>query len=69
VTVQKLDRALKDCAKSKGKARRGFPCFKKYANRSDAFSFVGRECRFETGRVRLPKIGSARAWPRRHDYL
>ena len=57
MTVQRLDRALKDCAKSKGKARRGFPRFKKYADRSDAFSFVGRECRFEDGRVRLPKIG------------
>ena len=57
MTVQKLDRALRDCAKSKGAARRGFPRFKKYADRSDAFSFVGRECRFEDGRVRLPKIG------------
>jgi putative transposase len=57
MTVQTLDRALKDCAKSKGKARRGFPRFKKYADRSDAFSFVGRERRFEAGSVRLPKIG------------
>ena len=57
MTVQRLDRALKDCAKSKGKARRGFPRFKKYADRSDAFSFVGREVRVEPGRIRLPKIG------------
>jgi putative transposase len=57
MTVQKLDRALRDCAKSKGKARRGFPRFKKYHDRSDAFSFVGREVRVEPGRIRLPKIG------------
>ncbi len=57
MTVQKLDRALKDCARSKGKARRGFPRFKRYSDRSDAFSFVGREVRLVDGRVRLPKIG------------
>ena len=57
MTVQKLDRALRDCAKSKGSARRGFPRFKKYADRSDAFSFVGREVRVEPGRIRMPKIG------------
>ena len=57
MTVQKLDRALKDCAKSKGKARRGFPRFKRYVDRSDAFSFVGREVRIADGRMRLPKIG------------
>lgn len=57
MTVQKLDRALRDCAKSKGKLRRGFPRFKKYADRADAFSFVGREVRVEQGRIRLPKIG------------
>jgi putative transposase len=57
MTVQKLDRALRDCAKSKGNARRGFPRFKKYADRSDAFSFVGREVRVKQGRIRLPKIG------------
>jgi putative transposase len=57
MTVLKLDRALRDCAKSKGSARRGFPRFKKHHDRTDAFSFVGHECRFEDGRVRLPKIG------------
>ena len=57
MTVQKLDRALRDCAKSKGSARRGFPRFKKYADRADAFSFVGREVRIEPGRIRLPKVG------------
>ena len=57
MTVQRLDRALKDCAKSKGNARRGFPKFKRHSNRSDAFSFVGRECRVEPGRIRLPRIG------------
>jgi len=57
MTVQKLDRALKDCAKSRGSVRRGFPRFKRYADRSDAFSFVGRECRVEPGRIRLPRIG------------
>ena len=58
--VQRLDRALKDCAKSKGAARRGFPRFKKHADRADAFSFVGREVRVEAGRIRLPKIGWVR---------
>lgn len=57
MTVQKLDRALRDCARSKGKMRRGFPRFKRYADRCDAFSFVGREIRLAEGRVRLPKIG------------
>ena len=57
MTAQKLDRALKDCARSKGKARRGFPKFKRYADRRDAFAFVGREIRLAEGRVRLPKIG------------
>jgi hypothetical protein len=57
MTVQKLDRALRDCAKSKGSTRRGFPRFKKYADRADAFSFVGREVRIEPGRIKLPTIG------------
>jgi putative transposase len=57
MTVQRLDRALRDCAKSRGKTRRGFPHFKRYADRRDAFSFVGREIRLAEGRVRLPKIG------------
>lgn len=57
MTVQRLDRALKDCAKSKGKAQRGFPKFKRYSDRRDAFSFVGREIRVADGRVRLPKVG------------
>ena len=42
MTVQKLDRALKDCAKSKGKARRGFPRFPARRDTPDcldAFSF------------------------------
>lgn len=57
MTVQRLDRALKDCAKSKGAARRGFPRFKRRSDRADSFSFVGREVRVEPGRIRLPKIG------------
>ncbi len=57
MTVQRLDRALKDCAKSPGAARRGFPRFKTHADRADAFSFVGREVRVQAGRIRLPKIG------------
>ncbi len=57
MTVMKLDRALRDCAKAKGNARRGFPRFKKYSDRADAFQFVGREIRLEPGRIRLPKIG------------
>jgi IS605 OrfB family transposase len=35
----------------------GIPQFKRYDDRADAFSFVGRECRVEPRRVRLPKIG------------
>lgn len=57
MTVQRLDRALKDCAKSKGAARRGFPRFKRHSDRTDAFSFVGREVRVEAGRIRLPRVG------------
>lgn len=57
MTVQRLDRALKDCAKSKGAARRGFPRFKRRSDRADSFSFVGREVRVEPSRIRLPKIG------------
>lgn len=57
MTVQRLDRALRDCARSKGNARRGFPKFKRHSDRSDAFSFVGRDCRVEAGGVRLPRVG------------
>ena len=60
MTVQRLDRALRDCAKAKGGARKGFPRFKRRDDRRDGFQFVGRECRFETGRVRLPKVGWVR---------
>jgi len=56
MTVQKLDRALKDCAKSKT-ARKGFPRFKRRDDRSDAFQFVGREARCEEGRIKLPALG------------
>jgi putative transposase len=57
MTVKKLDRALRDCAKSKGSARHGFPRFKKHHDKTDAFSFVGRDVRVEMNRIRLPKIG------------
>lgn len=60
MTVQKLDRALRECGKANGSRRKGFPRFKRRSDRADAFSFVGRECRFEPGRVRLPKIGWVR---------
>jgi putative transposase len=60
MTVQKLDRALRDCAKAKGGTRKGFPRFKRRSDRQDAFSFVGREVRLEPGRIRLPKIGWVR---------
>src|SRR4029077_7562626 len=56
MTVQKLDRALKDCAKSKT-ARKGFPRFKRRDDRSDAFQFVGHEARCEEGRIKLPALG------------
>ena len=52
---------MKDCAKSNGSARKGFTRFKRRDDRADAFSFVGRECRFAPGRVRLPKVGWVRA--------
>lgn len=58
-TVQKLDRALRDCFKGAAN-RKGFPRFKRRDDRSDAFSLVASECRFEPGRVRLPKIGWVR---------
>jgi putative transposase len=59
MTVQKLDRALRECGK-KVTGRKGFPKFKRYTDHADAFSFVGRECRFEPARIRLPKIGWVR---------
>jgi hypothetical protein len=59
MTVQHLDRALRDCAKSQGKARHGFLCFKKYADRADAFSSWPRNPGW-AGRIRLPKIGLLR---------
>lgn len=57
MTIQKLDRALRDCAKAKGAMRRGFPRFKKRDDRRDAFQFVGREVRCEDARVKLPAFG------------
>lgn len=57
MTVHRLDRALKDCAKSKGSARRGFPRFKRHSDRADAFSFVGCEVKVQSNRIRLPRIG------------
>jgi putative transposase len=60
MTVQKLDRALRDCAKAHGSARKGFPRFKRRSDRADAFSFVGREVRVAPGRIRLPRIGWVR---------
>ena len=38
----------------------GIPQFKRRDDHADAFSFVGRECRIEPRRVRLPKIGWVR---------
>jgi hypothetical protein len=35
----------------------GIPQFKRRDDRSDAFSFVGSECKIEPRRVKLPKIG------------
>lgn len=35
----------------------GIPQFKRRDDRTDAFSFVGRECRIEERRVKLPNIG------------
>lgn len=59
MTVQKLDRALRDCAKA-AKARKGFPKFKRRDDRRDAFQFVGRELRVEPGRIKLPALGWVR---------
>jgi putative transposase len=59
MTVRKLDRALKDCFKSKA-GRKGFPKFKSYFDRSDAFQFVGREVDVGDGRVKLPALGWVR---------
>jgi hypothetical protein len=56
MTVQKLDRALRECSK-KAAARKGFPKFKRRDDRRDTFQFVGRELRVEPGRIRLPAIG------------
>ena len=59
MTVQKLDRALRDCAKA-AVARKGFPRFKRRDDRRDAFQFVGRELRVEPGRIKLPALGWVR---------
>ena len=59
MTVQRLDRALRVCAKT-ATARKGFPKFKRRDDRCDAFQFVGRELRLEPGRVRLPALGWVR---------
>lgn len=56
MTVQKLDRALRDCGR-RAAARKGFPRFKSRHDRRDAFQFVGRELHVETGRIKLPALG------------
>jgi putative transposase len=56
MTVQKLDRALRECGK-RATARKGFPRFKRRDDRDDAFQFVGREIRVEPGRIKLPALG------------
>ena len=60
MTVQKLDRALRDCGK-RAASRKGFPKFKRRDDRRDAFQFVGRELRIELGRIKLPSFGWLRA--------
>jgi len=60
MTVQKLDRALRDCGK-KMASRKGFPKFKRRDDRRDTFQFVGRELRVEPGRIKLPGFGWLRA--------
>jgi putative transposase len=57
MTVRKLDRALKDCSRSKVLSRKGFPQFKRHTDRSDSFQFPAQQCKFESGRIRLPNIG------------
>lgn len=56
MTVQKLDRALRDCARA-AKARKRFPKFKGRDAKTDAFQFVGREVRVEPNRIKLPALG------------
>lgn len=57
MTVQKLDRALRECGK-RALTRKGFPRFKRRDDRQDAFQFVGRrEICVKDGRVRLPVLG------------
>ena len=59
MVTQKLDRALRDCAKAKA-GRKGFPKFKRRDDRTDAFQFVGRELKVEPGRIKFPpSAGSA----------
>jgi putative transposase len=59
-TVQKLDRALRDCGK-RADARKGFPKFKCRDDRNDAFQFVGCDLRLAPGKIRLQAIGWVRA--------
>ncbi len=56
MTVIKLDRALRDCAKSKV-CRKGFPRFKRRDDLKDAFQFVGRGVCCADGRIKLPVLG------------
>jgi putative transposase len=60
ITVQKLDRALRDCGR-RAASRKGFPKFKRRDDRRDTFQFVGRELRVEPGRIKLPSFGWLRA--------
>lgn len=59
MTVIKLDRALKDCAK-RAASRKGFPHFKRRDDRNDTFQFVGRDLRLASGKIRFPAIGWVR---------
>ena len=59
-TVQKLNRALRDCSK-RADARKGFPKFKCRDDRNDAFQFVGCDLRLAPGKIRLQAIGWVRA--------
>ena len=56
MTVQKLDRALRDCARA-ATARKGFPKFKRRDDRRAAVQFVGRELHALPGRIKLPALG------------
>lgn len=61
ITLQHLDRALRDSFHSLGEEKKGFPKFKRRQDQADTFHFVGRNIEVRNESVRLPMLGWVRA--------